>query len=132
MTAVPLMPDAAGVLLTVRLLRLTALVLVSETPGPVVPWIVPPLALPPTLVLPPPSTVSPPALPVALRRMPLAAPFALTDRNFRPVAPIVVLSTTSVEPVVLVRVEVVSEAVTVPPPVALKALSAPDEIVSGW
>ena len=84
-------------------------------------------------VLPPPTTVSPPELPVALSRMPFAAPFALTDRKLRPAAPIVVhVDDEGRAGSCFVRVEgEVAGRDRARPPVALKALAVPDEIVSG-
>src|SRR5260221_5493220 len=95
-------------------------------PSAVVFWIVPPepLLAPPAL----PMTVNGPA-PVVLRLMRLAAPLELTLRNFTPAPPIVVLLMLTPVPVVVTIVLAVFEAVTVPPPVALKAVLEPVERV---
>jgi hypothetical protein len=100
-------------------------VFVREMPAPVVFWIVPPL-----LAAAVPVTLRPPLLPVLLSTIPLVGPVpgvpAEMLRNFRPDAPIVVLATLSAVPVELVSVLAVSDALTVPPPVALKAVVPPE------
>src|SRR5947209_4781706 len=88
-------------------------------------WIVPPLPAEPL-----PVTLIPPTLPVLLRRMPLAAPFDETLRNFRPAPPIVVFWTLTPVPVVVVRMLPFPVAVTVPPPVAVNASLAPELMVN--
>jgi len=96
---------------------------VRETPAPVVFTMAPPVHVPALVQEPPlPRTARLPAAPVVLRTIPLAAPFVEMLRNFRPAAPIVVFATLRVVPVVDVSVLAVSVAVTVPPPVALKAV----------
>ena len=73
-------------------------------------------------------TVKAPA-PVVFSRMPLAAPLELTLRNLTPPAPIVVFAMLMAVPVVVTAVLDAFVAVTVPPPVALKALFEPVERV---
>src|SRR5436190_23874727 len=103
-------------------------VFVNEIPSPVVFWMTPPELSPPTDALPLPVTVRLPFVPVLLRTIPLAAPFAEMLRKVRPVAPIVVLATLSAVAVVVVSVLTIvvlfCVALTVPPPVALKAMFA--------
>src|ERR1039458_5178840 len=70
-----------------------------------------------------------PLTPVLLRRIPLAGPEAAvpadTLLNFRFAAPMAVLSTLMAVPVVVTIVLVVSVALTVPPPMAVKASLEP-------
>ena len=93
--------------------------------APVMFWIVPPL---PSLATEPaaPVTVKPPDAPVLFRKMPFEPPFEEMLRNVRPLAPMVVLATLSAVPVVVVSVFTIEVlfcvALTVPPPVALKAV----------
>src|SRR3954468_3277516 len=122
LTLVPLMPSSP-VLMRFIDDRLTDCVLVNTMPLPVVFWIVPPEPAPPV-----PDTVRPPLAPVVFRMIPFVGPLAVPAemlRNFRPLAPIVVFATLRAVPVVVVKVLVVSVAVTVPPPVAVKAGLAP-------
>ena len=110
------LPPALLMLMSVRL---TLLALVSWMPSPERLCKVPPL-----LAEPLPVMVRPP-LPVALRRMPFGAPFALMLRKVRPAAPMVELATSSAVPVVVAIVLTIAVlswvAVTVPPPVTAKA-----------
>ena len=79
--------------------------------------------------VPLPVTVSPPLVPVELSTMPLVAPFDAMLRKVNPAAPIVVFATFRAVPVVVVMVFTMlvlfCVAVTVPPPVAVKAALAP-------
>src|SRR5436190_12115358 len=93
--------------------KLGLLVDVSEMPGPVEFSIVPPVPAEPF-----PVTLRPPLAPVVFSTIPLDAPFDEIDRNVRPLAPIVVLATVSAVAVV-VAIQFVPLAVTVPPPVRL-------------
>src|SRR5438445_13560668 len=80
-----------------------------------------------------PVTLSPALVPVLVITMPLDGlvllPVTLILRNVRPLAPMVVFATLSAVPVVVVSVLTIvvlfCVAVTVPPPVAVKALFAP-------
>ena len=105
--------------------KLIGPVVVSETPTPVVFWIVPPE---PLLLAPPsPVTVSPPA-PVVLKMMPLAGSAAAVLfpaemlRNVIPEPPMVALTTLSAAPVVELRLLFVPVAVAVPLVVRLSAV----------
>src|SRR5436190_22846392 len=85
---------------------------------------------PPLFAAPVPLTVRLPEAPVLLRMMPLAGPLAgvptLIDWNFRPDAPMVVLTTFNAMPAVVVAsVLVVADEETVPAPVAVKASFVP-------
>src|SRR4051812_7469557 len=115
---------------------------------PVLCWIVPPVqsavfgatrvaavptafgvTLPPQTPLELPVTVRPPLLPVLSKLMPTpavpeAVP-ALTAWKLRPLAPIVVFATLSAVALLVDRVLLAPVAVTVPPPVAVKAGSEP-------
>ena len=91
-------------------------------------WSVPPEAL---LLLPAsPITIRPPLGPVLFRMIPFAPPLAEILRKIRFPAPMDVLTTFSAVPVVVIRVLVAFVALTMPPPVALKAGLAPVESVS--
>ena len=108
--------------------------LVNATPCEPVPWIVPPVQVGVAGVqgLPLPVILRPLA-PVAVIMIPFAGsvllPVTEILRNVRPLAPIVVLATLSAVPVVVVNVLTIlvlfCVALTVPPPVAVKAALAP-------
>src|SRR5947207_3415686 len=104
--------------------RLRFDVLLADTPSPVVFWIVPPDPAAPV-----PVTVRPPLVPVALSTIPLVGPPPAVPAeilwNLSPAAPMVVFETVSALAVDVLRVLPASVAVTVPPPVAVKAGFAP-------
>ena len=79
--------------------RFRLLVEAPRIPLPVECWIVPPVPAAPV-----PVTVSPPLEPVGVEQIPFAAPFEEMLWKVRPLAPIVVLATSSAVPVVVVSV----------------------------
>ncbi|MBK7473434.1 MAG: hypothetical protein IPI73_25140 [Betaproteobacteria bacterium] len=101
------------------------LALTNSAPRVVVFWMVPPVPA----VVPVPVTVNAPLEPVVLRMIPLAPPLAEMLRKVSPLAPMVVLATFSAVPVVVASVLTMLVlfwvALTVPPPVAVKAGLAP-------
>src|SRR6185437_8906349 len=115
----PLIPSAA-LFLTTMSVKLGAVVDDNAMPEPAEPWIVPPVPADPV-----PVTVSPPDEPVEFSEMPGLAPLDEMLWNFRPLAPMVVLWTVSAVAVVVVIVLPEALAVTVPPPVAEKAVCVP-------
>ena len=124
----PVLPASTELLALVKFMFFSErlLVLVNSAPRVLIFWMVPPEPS----VEPVPVTVRPPLAPVVLSTIPFVAPLAEMLRNVSPDAPILVLVTVNAVPVVDVNVLAVSVEVTVPPPVALKAVFVPDEIVS--
>jgi hypothetical protein len=99
--------------------RETSRVVVSEIPSAVEFWIVPPL-----FAVPDPVTVRPPLEPVLFSTMPLEAPLEAMLRNVMSLTPIVVFTTLSAIPEVVV-ITFPPVTLIVPPPVALKAPFVP-------
>src|SRR5262245_50250716 len=111
------------------------LVMLSEIEFPVVFCTAPPVHVATEVQVPPlPVTISPPLDPVLLRTMPLVGPLAAVPaemlRKVGPRAPMFVLVTFRAVPVVVAIVLVEPVTLTVPPPVALKALLAPVDNVT--
>jgi hypothetical protein len=105
----------------------TSTVLVREMALAAPPEIVPPELL--FAVPPPPVTVRPPLVPVLSSTIPVAVPPAEMLSNSRLPTPIVVLATSSAVAVVVVKLLPVPVALTVPPPVAMNAVSVPVDMV---
>src|SRR4051794_30345480 len=84
---------------------------------------------PPEPAVPVPATVRPPEEPVLFRKMPFPPvpepPPAVIDLKVTPDDPIVLLSTFRAVPLVVVSVLFEPVTLTVPPPIALKALLPP-------
>src|SRR3954452_8667346 len=135
-TPVPLIP-APPVLWMFMLVNDGLVVLFSETPWPVVCWIVPPELSPPDVALPLPLMVKPAADPVPLSTTPLAGPLAAVPaemlRNLRPLEPILVFVTFSVVPVpvsIVFGLAPVGTLIVPPPSAGADAVSPPPLVVS--